>query len=123
MKVNSLELRFTMETPYHLCMETFASELRMNIIKLLLQGPKSVNELTEALHAERSRVSHSLQMLRTCNLVTVEKKGKQSIYAARKDALFSNQGTGILHIIDQHVTHHCNGCAKQKSHKHGGALS
>ena len=100
--------------PYHLCFETFANELRMKIMKELLKKPMHVEELTAAVGVERSRVSHSLQMLRTCNLVETKKEGKRMIYMAKEHTFFHNKGTGILAIIDNHIDHHCHQCGKMK---------
>ena len=62
--------------PYHLCFETLANELRIEILRLLIEKPCSVQELSQKLDAEQSRVSHALKMLRTCSFVVVEKRGK-----------------------------------------------
>ena len=62
--------------PYKLCFETLANDLRLQILHELQLGPKSVSELAQALKAEQSRVSHSLEMLRACSYVGAERQGK-----------------------------------------------
>lgn len=100
------------QKPHHLCFETFANQLRMDIMKLLLKKPMHVEELTKELGVERSRVSHSLQMLRQCKLVEVKKDGKRSIYSAKHGTFFHAKGNGVLNVMDNHIKTHCKGCAK-----------
>ncbi|MBI2597866.1 MAG: winged helix-turn-helix transcriptional regulator [Candidatus Diapherotrites archaeon] len=98
--------------PYHLCFETLANELRLKIIENLKEGPLSVEELSKRVGAERSTVSHSLQMLRECSYVDVQRAGKQRVYSLRNgafEAVEQIQGTkNIFHVIDDHIECFCN---------------
>ena len=104
--------------PYHLCFETLANELRIKIIELLGNGLMSVNEIAEKLGVERSRVSHSLYILKGCGIVSAEKQGKRMVYSLRDrtylDAVIPSNS--IFNIIDNHVDRFCNTCFKQKIH-------
>ena len=105
------------QKPYHLCFETLANELRMKILEMLSHGPKSVNELAENLNAERSRVSHSLFILKGCKIVDANKKGKKMVYSL-KDKTYLNtlhSGDSILGIIDSHIDNYCDSCYKLKN--------
>src|SRR3989344_6068792 len=96
--------------PYHLCFETLANELRLKIIDNLKEKPLSVEELSKRVGAERSTVSHSLQMLRECSYVDVEKAGKQRVYSLKsgafeemQEAAGSRGGKSIFHVLDGHI--------------------
>jgi len=102
---------------YHKCFDTLANELRIKIISSLNERPMSVEELSEKVGAERSRVSHSLKTLRVCNYVDVEKQGKQRIYALRKGILAEHadpvSGNDIFRFVENHFEYHCMGeCRK-----------
>ena len=101
----------------HLCFETVANEVRMQILDLLKNKPMNVNKLTEQLGIERTRVSHSLQMLRDCKFVHVQKKGKERVYELNQQSpLFSEtQGSGIFPAIQTHKEHICMNCYKLKA--------
>lgn len=100
----------------HLCFETVANEVRMHILHLLKNKPMNVNELTEQLGIERTRVSHSLQMLRDCKFVKVEKKGKERIYELNPQSpLFSETQSGVFPAIQTHKEKVCLNCYKHKN--------
>ncbi|MBS3059546.1 MAG: helix-turn-helix transcriptional regulator, partial [Candidatus Diapherotrites archaeon] len=73
--------------------------------------PMSVEELSKKLNAERSRVSHSLQVLKTCSYVETEKQGKQRIYSLKKDVLEGmkrENPSNLFGFVDQHFESYCN---------------
>ena len=106
------------QVPYHLCFDTLANELRIDIIRALTKKSMSVQEIVKTLGVEQSKVSHSLQMLRTCSYVNVEQKGKERIYSLideLKKGISSrkNQDAGIFSFIDEHANSYCSeGCRK-----------
>mgnify|MGYP001616555409 CR=1 FL=1 len=106
--------------PYHLCFETLANELRLKIIDNLKERPLSVEELSKRVGAERSTVSHSLQMLRECSYVEVEKSGKQRVYSLKNGSFEAMQeaqsGKSIFHVIDGHIECFCNNDCKKIKH-------
>ena len=103
--------------PYHLCFETLANELRLKIIENLKEKPLSVEELSARVSAERSTVSHSLQMLRECSYVDVEKAGKQRVYSLKRgvfEALQENAGgKSVFSVLDSHIECFCNNDCKK----------
>src|SRR6267154_614887 len=56
---------------------------RLAILELLLQGPRTVSELVEALDVSQSRVSNHLACLRWCEFVDTEREGRQITYRLR----------------------------------------
>ncbi len=59
-----------------------ADPTRLQILKLLHQkGPMNVTQIYEILGRPQNLVSHHLNCLKTCGLVTVEKQGRMAIYS------------------------------------------
>ncbi len=67
--------------------EALANPTRRALFELLREGPRSVNELAEALPVSQPAVSQHLQMLRDARLVRVEKRGRQRIYSIDREGL------------------------------------
>ncbi len=101
--------------PYHECFDTFANELRWRILENLKEKPMSVNELAEKTGAERSNVSHNLQTLRLCNIVSVRDEGKNRIYFIKDAAILREIESGTaLKAFDMHIETFCSYCHKIK---------
>jgi DNA-binding transcriptional ArsR family regulator len=87
-----------------------AHPLRLQILELLCEGPKSVNELQSCLHSKGSMVSQHLSVLRAKYLVTVMKVGNRVVYSVQDPLLydllfmtkciFSNQLMNAINILD-----------------------
>lgn len=58
---------------------------RLAILYALSDGPRSVNELSEALSLPQSNVSQHLAILRDRSLVDAERAGNRVIYSLRDD--------------------------------------
>lgn len=100
---------------YALCFETLSNELRLKIIDLLYRKPMSVQELAKKLGAERSRVSHSLEMLRKCRYVEVERKGKERVYSLKeplRKGFRVGERARIFDFLDRHMSENCKACTK-----------
>ncbi len=100
------------ETPYHLCFETLGNDLRMQIVDLLRESPRSVSELATTLRSERSRVSHALQMLSLCTMVGMQKEGKKNIYFVQDTELLESK-ENVFKQLDKHYTQFCGSCKKK----------
>jgi DNA-binding transcriptional ArsR family regulator len=93
---------------YHIFFTNLANPLRIDIITLLREKERSVNEITKLLDVEQSKVSHALSSLKCCNIVDAKQKGKQRIYFLNKKTIVP-----ILKLIDKHATTFCGGkCRK-----------
>jgi len=101
--------------PYHLCLETLSNELRLKSLELLRQKPMSVTELANSLGVERSRLSHSLAMLKLCKIADAKREGKEIIYSLNANAwpMKSPRGSSVFMAIDKHISTHCGSCAKR----------
>lgn len=95
---------------YHVFFSKLSNPLRIKIITSLDKKPKSVSELIDDLKVEQSKISHALKELRGCNIVKVEKKGKQRVYSLSRTIV------PILRMIDCHSKNcnkaKCKGCGR-----------
>ncbi|HLD43647.1 MAG TPA: metalloregulator ArsR/SmtB family transcription factor [Candidatus Nanoarchaeia archaeon] len=91
---------------YETFFRTLADKSKLEIINLLSKGPKRVNELSQGLGFEQSRVSHNLKALRERGFVSVKRQGKAMVYSLDKRYIVP-----ILKLIDKHVDqyyrHYC----------------
>jgi len=94
---------------YYVFFRNLANPLKMRIVTELKKNPLSVNDLTERLKAEQSKVSHALANLKACNIVNSRVEGKQRIYSLNKKTIIP-----MLNIIDEHKKSYCKGecCVK-----------
>lgn len=92
--------------PYK-CMEVLGNKLRTQIIILLKEKERTVQEICKTLGKEQSLVSHSLQRLRECSFVDYKKKGKQSIYFLKSDIFTRKKNKTLFELIEEHATKHC----------------
>lgn len=60
--------------------KALASGVRLELLDLLAQGPRGVDELARLSEQEVANTSHHLQVLRGARLVDVERRGTRSVY-------------------------------------------
>ncbi|MFO0863163.1 MAG: metalloregulator ArsR/SmtB family transcription factor [Gemmataceae bacterium] len=66
---------------------------RLQIVRLLADGPHNVTQITEALKIPPLNVSHHLTVLKTAHLIQGEKKGRFVIYSLC-DHVLNERGPG-----------------------------
>jgi DNA-binding transcriptional ArsR family regulator len=66
-------------------MFALATPSRVQILRVLMGGPRTAGDLTEMLGMEQSAVSHQLRILREHALIRVERVGRQRVYALHDD--------------------------------------
>ncbi len=81
-------------------MEGLAAGARVQLLCLLVQGPRSVKDLTAATGLEQPAVSQHLRVLRELGFVVAEKQGRKKIYA-----LYDAHVTGLLEQAIAHADH------------------
>ncbi|MBN1376976.1 winged helix-turn-helix transcriptional regulator [Candidatus Woesearchaeota archaeon] len=89
-------------TSYHNFFMNFANKTKLDIILALKEKPLSVNEISEKINEEQSKVSHNLKALKTCHILDMERKGKKRIYSLNKETALA-----ILNIVEKHVKKNC----------------
>ena len=92
----------------YLFFETLSTRLKLDIILLLNEGPLPVNDISNKLNEERSKVSHALKSLLIYGFVVAEKKGREHIYSLNKDTIIP-----LLNLVEKHVKTHCKICCKK----------
>ena len=68
----------------------------------LRERPLSVNQITEKVKEEQSKVSHNLKNLNECHVLNVKQVGKKRIYSLNKETVMP-----ILDIVEKHVKGNC----------------
>jgi len=63
-----------------LLLKVLADETRLEVLQLLMSGPKRVGEINEVLDIDQSLLSHHLRILRDHELVISRRDGKGVLY-------------------------------------------
>lgn len=64
-------------------MFALATPSRLQILACLRAGPLTVSQIVTAVGMEQSAVSHQLRVLRDHSVVSVERRGRERLYALR----------------------------------------
>jgi len=72
-------------------LKVLADFTRFSVVRLLMEGPKHVNELNECIKVDQSLLSHHLKLLRDAGIVTANRDGKAVLY----------QLAGTVHIKEE----------------------
>jgi ArsR family transcriptional regulator len=90
---------------YSAFFRNLSNPLKADILAILKlkQAGLSVNEISESLKVEQSKISHALTGLRKCKIVEVTRLGKQRVYSLNTKTMLP-----ILQIIDAHAKENCS---------------
>ena len=90
--------------------KALAHPLRIQILELLCESKKNVNEIQSILGSEGSAVSQQLMVLRSKNIVVGKKDGNKVLYSLRDPLIidllaitkqiFSNQLNDAINMLD-----------------------
>ena len=83
--------------------KALAHPLRIQILELLCEGEKNVNEIQSILGSEGSAVSQQLMVLRSKNIVVGKKDGNKVLYSLRDPLIID-----LLAITKQIFTNQLN---------------
>lgn len=97
------------DNTYHIFFRNLANPVKIAIISSLKQREKSVNELSDKLRIEQSKLSHALSSLNNCNIVNARQDGKKRIYSLNKNTILP-----MLKLIDKHKCKFCPNKEKLK---------
>jgi len=92
-------------------LSALADGTRIRLLLLLKRGPANVNALTAELGVSQASVSKHLGILKGVGLVSVERKGAQSIYRIHDPTIF--ELCGLV----------CNGVKNHAREVHGALLA
>ncbi len=87
---------------YNIIFETLANQNRINILESLMKKEKTVNELTNELKIDQTTISHNLKRLKITGFVKDEKKGKNKVYSANKEAV-----NPLIKFVNNHMACNC----------------
>lgn len=73
----------------------FSDDTRLKIIMLLSIKPLCVNEITSVLDLNQTTISHQLKILKSLNIVSCDRAGKNIIYYIKNG--------GIEHVLNASV--------------------
>jgi ArsR family transcriptional regulator len=65
--------------------KAIGDETRQEILRLLMGGEKSVNEIVDAFNMSQPTISHHLNILKRFDLVSNRKEGKKVFYTINRD--------------------------------------
>ncbi len=82
---------------YNLFFKAFSNNSRIEIIKILRKGPRSVGDIAKMAALEQSRVSHNLKCLIDCGFVSFRQEGKSRSY------FLNGEIKPILKSVDTHI--------------------
>lgn len=74
---------------------------RLHVVRLLLERPRTVSDLVDAVGASQSKVSNHLACLRWCRLVDTERDGRHVIYRVTDPRLGA-----LLETVDELSAEH-----------------
>ncbi len=104
MKYNSSDV-FMKKGISEICYKFFTvlgNPTRLAALETLMNGPKSVTEISEALKQEQSMISHNLRPLIDCRLVEVKREGKRRIYSLNQETLGP-----LFKVVENHAIRFC----------------
>jgi DNA-binding transcriptional ArsR family regulator len=78
-----------MKSSASVVLSALADPTREAIVRLLLEGEKSVGEIADRLPVSRPAVSKHLRVLEQANVVGSRSEGTRNVYGVRPDALAS----------------------------------
>jgi DNA-binding transcriptional ArsR family regulator len=76
-------------------LKVLSDATRLTVLELLMDGPKHVGEMGEALGIEQSLLSHHLKVLRASGMVEATRDGKAVLYSLAPGVARPSGGSGI----------------------------
>jgi ArsR family transcriptional regulator, nickel/cobalt-responsive transcriptional repressor len=76
-------------------MKALADHTRLEVVKMLLDGPRHVKELNAELHVEPTLFSHHLRVLRNAGIVVAKRDGKGVLYTLSPAMVSASDGRGL----------------------------
>ncbi len=92
-----------------------ADETRLKMLKALMDGPKTVNEVYAAVGKDTmtlSAVSHQLKYLEQTGVVVFEKKGREKVFQPSPDFCWCILRDAYGHFNEKHGYGGCEACKK-----------
>lgn len=81
--------------------KAIGDETRQEILRLLMAGEKTVNEIVDSFDQSQPTISHHLSILKRFDLVSSRKEGKQVFYAINRDRVIECCGKLMAKFDDE----------------------
>jgi len=81
---------------------TLSNPTRLAILELLLEKPRNVTEISNALGQDQTMISHNLRMLSRCRFVFSERKWRERVYSVNKESM-----EPLIHLVKNHAEGYC----------------
>lgn len=78
--------------------KALADEGRLKIVLLLMQGKKSVGDISKIIGLSQSATSHQLRILKDAKILKVEKCGNMCYYFIADDHVKQIIETSVMHL-------------------------
>ncbi len=88
--------------PYSRFFGTLANQIRIDIMMLLLKGPRNASDICSTLKMKQPTISKNLSRLVECGFVTLKQQGKEHIFSLNQDTIKK-----IMLIMDKHMQQYC----------------
>lgn len=88
---------------------TMAHPLRLRMVSLLCEGPRTVTEIYGEIGEEQSKVSHNLKILRDCRIIFAKRNGKSISYSLNAETI-----TPLFALLDLHRKKYCRGACNNR---------
>jgi len=92
---------------YYLFFSTLANRTRLAIIDVLSDGSRTIVEISKGLDQQEITITHSLELLESCMIVTSHKSGSEQRYSLNKEIV-----EPLSEILSFHVNKYCPGFEK-----------
>ena len=76
-------------------LKVLSDETRLQVVRILMEGPQHVGEINDQLKIEQSLLSHHLGLLRKAGLVVAERDGKAVLYRLSPEAELRRAGSTL----------------------------
>jgi ArsR family transcriptional regulator, nickel/cobalt-responsive transcriptional repressor len=76
-------------------LKVLADQTRLAVVEQLIDGPRHVGEINDALRIEQSLLSHHLKVLREAGLVESQRHGKNVLYRLASHVESARHGKAI----------------------------
>lgn len=96
------KMPYELEGHQKLFFGTLTNENRFSIVNLLLDGPKTVTQISKSLGMNQTTVSHNLKRMLRCGFVTNSTEGKFRIYSINKETI-----APLIKLMNKHVEKYC----------------
>lgn len=80
--------------------KVFSDTTRIKILYSLMNGERCVADISEAIGASQSAVSHQLRQLKNARLVKFQRDGKNILYSLSDDHVYTMLAQGMSHICE-----------------------